>query len=121
MRHFSSQVRNDQDNFPTDVNYLCVQLNNTIIGFEDFQDILYGFLTGQCDDFEARVSEKITFEDVKRTTNSIDFGIQVIKIDECKLPEVNTYSVFVNFSQIEENIYLKKRKNINSDVLVCGV
>jgi len=121
MTYFSEQVDLDLNDLPSNTQYLCVQLNNTEINFEDFKDILYVFLKGECNDFYAKTKQKITIDDIERVVNGIDPSIQVIQIAECSLPTVNTHSVYVNFSELESgrNIYLKGREIDNSDVLIC--
>lgn len=121
VKHFYKPINNGVDNFPPDVSYMCIQLNNTLIGFQDFQDILYGFLTDQCNGFQAEINQKVTISDIRRVTGEIDPSVQVILIDECRLPEVNSHTVYVNFTEIEKNIYLSRREIMNSDVLICGV
>ena len=123
IKYFSEQVDLDLNNFPSNTQYLCVQLNETEIDFEDFQDILYSFLKGECNDFYAKTNQRITYTDIKRFVNTIDSSIQIIQIDECILPTVNTHTVYVNFTEIEVegNIYLKRREIDNSDVLICVI
>ena len=122
IKYFSEQVDLDLNDLPSNGQYLCVQLNNTEIDFENFQDILYLFLKGQCNDFYGKNKQKITIDDIKRYVNAIDSSIQVVQIDECILPKINTHTVYVNSSEIERgrNIYLKGREIDNSDVLICG-
>jgi len=123
LRYFYGQTNIDQNNIihPIDVRYTCIQLNNTEISFQDFQDILYGFLTGQCNGFSAKVDQSITLSDVNRAVKAIDKSVEVIKINECVLPNVNSHTVYLNFSEIEEgrNIYLGRREIDNSDLLIC--
>ena len=122
IKYFSEQIDYPSEfDFPSNAQYLCVQLNNTEISFEDFQDILYIFLKGECKDFYAKTKERINVDDIKRVVNVIDPSIQIIQIDECILPTVNTHTVYVNSSEIEggRNIYLKGREIDNSDVLIC--
>lgn len=124
IKYFSEQIDYPSDiNFPSNAQYLCVQLNNTEIDFEDFQDILYIFLKGQCNDFYVKTKQGINVDDIKRALNVIDPSIQIIQVDECNLPTVNTYNVYVNFTGIERgrNIYLKGREIDNSDVLICVI
>lgn len=120
--HFYRQFKTPSIDFPADVSYLCSQLDDTNISFQDFKDVLYGFLTGQCDDFHARTKERITIDDVETVVKAVDRSIPVVKIDSCKLPEVNSHTVYLNFTEVGkyENIYLGKRKIMNSDVLICG-
>jgi len=122
IRYFSEGVDLDLNDFPSNGQYLCVQLNNTEIDFEDFQDILYVFLKGGCKDFYAKTKQTINVNDIKRVVDVIDPSVQIIQIDECILPTVNTHTVYVNFTEIERggNIYLKGREIDNSDVLICG-
>lgn len=105
-----------------DVSYMCIQLNDTEISFRDFQDILYGFMTDQCDEFYGVITENLNIDDIKRIAAVVDNSVQVIHINECKLPEVNSGNIFVNFSMIKanSNLYLKRRKINNSDILICG-
>ncbi len=105
-----------------DVKYMCIQLNDTQISFQDFQDILYGFMTDQCDEFYATTKENLNIDDIKRVAAVVDYSVQVIRINKCKLPEVNSGNIFVNFSVINanSNLYLKRRKINNSDILICG-
>jgi len=123
LRHFYEQTNIDQDGIthPIDVRYTCIQLNNTEINFQDFQDIIYGFLTDQCNDFSAKIDQSITLSDVNRAVKAIDKSVEVIKINECVLPSVNSHSVYLNFSKVEEgrNIYLGRREIDNSDLLIC--
>lgn len=123
LRYFYGQINIDQDNIiqPIDVRYTCIQLNNTEINFQDFQDILYGFLTSQCNGFSAKVDQSITLSDVNRAVKAIDKSVEVIKINECVLPNVNSHTVYLNFSKVEEgrNIYLGRREIHNSDILIC--
>ncbi|MDI6825839.1 MAG: hypothetical protein QMD36_01430 [Candidatus Aenigmarchaeota archaeon] len=124
LRYFYGGTKLDQNEitYPMDVRYTCIQINNTEISFQDFQDVLYGFLTGQCNDFSAKTSQRMTLSDVNRAVKAIDSSVEVIKINECMLPSVNTHTVYLNFSEIEEgrNIYLARREIDDSDVLICG-
>jgi hypothetical protein len=124
IMYFYGQNKVDKDDIvhPVDVKYTCVQLNNTKISFQDFQDILYGFITSQCNDFSAKTDQKITFSDIDRAVKSIDQSIEVVKINECRMPSVNTHTVYMNFSEVGEgrNIYLVRREIDNSDLLICG-
>lgn len=123
IKHFYRQVENKpiKVDFPPNVEYVCLYLNDTKISFQDFQDVLYGFLTGRCNDFQAEVTERITFDDIERVVDVIDPSTQVIKVNECVLPGINAHNVYVNFTEIEEKrkIYLKGREIKNSDVLIC--
>jgi len=105
-----------------DVSYICIQLNDTEISFRDFQDILYGFMTDQCDEFYGVITENLNIDDIKRIAATVNPDVQIIHINECKLPEVNSGNIFVNFSMINanSNLYLKRRKINNSDILICG-
>jgi len=105
-----------------DVSYMCIQLNDTEISFRDFQDILYGFMTDQCDEFYGVITENLNIDDIKRIAAAVNPDVQIIHINECKLPEVNSGNIFVNFSMINanSNLYLKRRKINNSDILICG-
>ena len=105
-----------------DVSYMCIQLNDTEISFRDFQDILYGFMTDQCDEFYGVITENLNIDDIKRIAATVNPDVQIIHINECKLPEVNSGNIFVNFSMIKanSNLYLKRRKINNSDILICG-
>ena len=105
-----------------DVSYMCIQLNDTEISFRDFQDILYGFMTDQCDEFYGVITENLNIDDIKRIAATVNPDVQIIPITECKLPEVNSGNIFVNFSMIKanSNLYLKRRKINNSDILICG-
>ena len=105
-----------------DVSYMCIQLNDTEISFRDFQDILYGFMTDQCDEFYGVITENLNIDDIKRIAATVNPDVQIIHINECKLPEVNSGNIFVNFSMINanSNLYLKRRKINNSDILICG-
>jgi hypothetical protein len=123
LRYFYEQTNVDQNDIthPIDVRYTCIQLNNTEISFQDFQDILYGFLTSQCNSLTAKMGQKITSSDISRAVKAIDKSVEVIKINECILPNVNSHTVYLNFSEIEEgrNIYLGRREIDNSDLLIC--
>jgi hypothetical protein len=122
IRYFYEHGNSDQnDNMKVDVGYACIQLNNTEISSQDFEDIMYGFLTGQCNNFSAKTSQRMTISDVSRVVKSIDNSVEVIKIGECTLPSVKTHTVYLNFSEIEEgrNIYLVRKEIYNSDVLIC--
>jgi hypothetical protein len=123
LRYFYGKTRlNENLIHPIDISYTCTQLNNTEISFQEFKDILYGFLTSQCNDFFARMKQRMTLQDVNRAVKAIDPTVEVIKIDECMLPSVNSHTVYLNFSEIGEgqNIYLVRREIDNSDVLICG-
>ena len=72
-----------------DVSYMCIQLNDTEISFRDFQDILYGFMTDQCDEFYGVITENLNIDDIKRIAATVNPDVQIIPITECKLPEVN--------------------------------
>jgi hypothetical protein len=100
---------------------MCIQLNNTEINSQDFEDVMYGFLTGQCNNFSAKTSQRMTISDINRVVKYIDNSVEVIKIGECTLPSVKTHTVYLNFSEIEEgrNIYLVRKEIYNSDVLIC--
>jgi len=105
-----------------DVRYLCAQLNGSQINFDEFKDVLYGFLTSQCTEFEANVSSKITVDDIKSFVNSWS-DIRVVLIDECSLPSVNSNTIYINFEEIEINhkIYLKRKEIMDSDILICEI
>ena len=124
IKHFSEQVDfSDGMDFPPNPQYLCAQLNNTEINFEDFQDVLYGFLKGKCNDFFGTTNEGININDIKSIVKIIDKSVKVVQTSECTMPNVNTHTVYVNFTGIERegNIYLKRKEIDNSDVLICGV
>ena len=124
VNYFYQGTNFDKNEFkpPIDVSYTCIQLNNTEISFQDFQDVLYGFLTGQCNDFSAITTQGMSLSDVDRAVKAIDSSVSVLKIEECVLPGVNSHTVYLNFSEIksERNIYLTRREIDNSDVLICG-
>jgi len=122
VNHFYKQADEPIDiDIDSDFTYMCVQLNGTSITFQDFQDILYGFISDQCFDFHATTKQKITIDDIRRVANSIDNSYQVIQIQECKLPEVNSGNIYVTFSEIssDSNLYLTRKKINNSDILIC--
>jgi hypothetical protein len=125
IRHFYRQAENKpiDVNFPSDVKYTCLYLNDTRIDFRDFQDVLYGFLAGECDDFQAEVTEKITFDDIKRVVDAIDPSVQVVKTNECVLPEIIARNVYVNFTEILNRQQIKLTRNgiIDSGVIICDV
>lgn len=107
-----------------DVRYACFEYNNSEITYENFKILLYGFLTGQCNNFFANLSQGITLDDIRRTAKEIDEEINVIDVDFCKLPSVNSYSVYVCCNDVLDagkTINITRREIINSDVLICKV
>lgn len=123
VEHFYRQSEKQIDvNIGADVSYMCIQLNESLISFQDFQDLLYGFMTGQCYGFQGAIKQGLTIDDIRRIVGSIDDSAQVIYIQECKLPQINSGNVYVNFSEIpaNSNLYLTRKKINNSDILICG-
>lgn len=114
-----------ENNIVYNVTYKCILLNDTSINFDDFRDILYGFTTDQCNNFQAELTEKITFEDIVRIINNWSLSTPVIKMEECKLPNTNSHNIYVNFNsgEIKPNskVYLKRREIKNSDILICEI
>lgn len=108
---------------PTDVKYACSQFNNSQVSFDDFKILLYGFLTGQCDQMDVRLKQRITFDDIQRAVADIDKKINVVYVSNCRLPSVSSHSVLVCCNQWfdqDKVINISRRKVYNSDVLVCG-
>lgn len=102
-----------------DVRYACVSYNNTKIGLEEFETILYGFMTNQCDDMFFELREEVMEKDVKKIAGEIN----VVKIEECKLPKVNTNTLYLVLDDDRFNtgkiVNITKREIKNSDVLIC--
>lgn len=122
VKHFHEQADEPIDiDIDSDFTYMCTQLNDTVITFQDFQDILYGFMSDQCYEFYGTTKQKITIDDIKRVVNSVDESYQVIEIKECKLPEVNSGNIYLTFSEVSSNsnLYLRRKKTNNSDILIC--
>ncbi|MEM5867821.1 MAG: hypothetical protein QXG39_07870 [Candidatus Aenigmatarchaeota archaeon] len=105
----------------TEVKYACSKYNNSKINLENLKVVIYGFLTGQCNDFYSQLTQDIKFEDVKRIVGEIDGKVNVILLRECEFLKTNTHSVYVCCDKFEsgESINIKRREIKNSDVLVC--
>jgi hypothetical protein len=101
-----------------DVSYACSNYNNTVIGLDEFRTLLYGFTTGQCDFVTFRLKENMSIDDLKRMVD-----VNVIKTKECKLPTVNTHTLYVSTTNDKLNsgkiINVVRRKIKNGDILVC--
>jgi hypothetical protein len=105
-----------------DVRYACSQLNGTIISKSDFETILYGFLTDQCNYFEFELKQSMEMKELEEIVKGIDENAMVARKNNCELPITATRTVFVCCSdllQIGKPINISKRKIINSDVLIC--
>ncbi|OGI14989.1 hypothetical protein A3K63_03120 [Candidatus Micrarchaeota archaeon RBG_16_49_10] len=100
------------------VTYTCVNLNNTVITHEDLQDVLYGFLTDQCEYFQATVKDRVTFEDVKRMVKAIDGKREAFKISNCSAFETETGTVYVAFDYTYD-ISIFRAGVERSNVLLC--
>jgi len=96
-------------------------MNESAIDFEEFKDILYGFLSEKCTDFYGTLNEGITIEDIKRLVTSWDSSMSVISINECRFPEINSHTVYTNFEEAEEGdaIQIKRKDVRDSDILIC--
>jgi hypothetical protein len=106
----------------TDVRYACSRYNNTKITFENFKTVLYGFLTDQCNNFSAELSQDITLEDLERAVKEVDRRIEVIQLSECHFLGTNTHSVYTccgNVFEAGKNINITRREIKYSDVLIC--
>lgn len=125
INYFSKKAPTPPNDIIYDVTYQCSVLNDTTINFNDFKDIFYGFITDQCNNFQAKVTEKITIDDIIRIKNSFDESIPVITIKECRLPDSNSHTIYINFEagEIKPNskIYLKRREIKSSDILICEI
>lgn len=125
INYFSKKTPIPPDKIIYNVTSQCIVLNDTAISFSDFGDVFYGFMTNQCNDFQAKLTEKITFDDIVRLKNSWDESIPIVKIRECKLPDSNSHTIYVNFETDEirpnSKIYLKRREIKSSDVLICEI
>jgi len=105
-----------------DAKYACVNYNNSKINQDKFEAVLYAFLTDQCNNFFANLEQGISFEDIERIIARIDESVIVIRIDSCKLPSVNSHSVYVccsDFLEAGKAINITRREIKNSDVLIC--
>lgn len=102
-----------------DVRYACVSYNNTKIGLEEFETILYGFMTDQCNNMFFELREEVTEKDIKRIAGEIN----VVKIKECKLPKVNTNTLYLVLDDDRFNIgkivNITRREIRKSDILIC--
>jgi len=116
--HFKN-VGNDISPPPVDVKYKCAQLNNTKIRFDQFQDVLYGFLTDQCNDFCAEIGG-LTFQNIENAAKKIDNSINVVKINYCELPRINSHTLYVNFTTAE-NISMSRRDIKEGDIIICDI
>ncbi|MEM5776907.1 MAG: hypothetical protein QXJ06_00470 [Candidatus Aenigmatarchaeota archaeon] len=105
------------------VTYSCIMLNYSTISKDELNDIIYGFLTDQCEDFYFRSKSKITVSDLEGVIFSIKNNVKIIKIESCNFPPVNTGTFYINFDVIKpgDKIYLNRKKIINSDILMCVV
>ncbi|MEM5799559.1 MAG: hypothetical protein QXZ43_02755 [Candidatus Aenigmatarchaeota archaeon] len=103
--------------------YNCIMLNDTEINKDELSEIIYGFLTDQCDEFYFKSKNRLTISDLERIVFSIKNNIKIIKIEDCSFPPVNTDNFYVNFDIIKpgDKIYLNRKKIINSDILMCIV
>jgi hypothetical protein len=122
IKHFSKQAPTSPKQPTYNATYYCVLMNETAIDFEEFKDILYGFLTEQCINFYGKTRERITIEDIRRIVKSWDSSMSVISINECRFPSVNSHTVYTNFEEIQEGKEIEiKRKNMQkSDILICS-
>lgn len=124
INFFYKQAPKTLDRIVYNVTFQCIEFNDTAISFNDFKDILYGFSTGQCNNFYATSKNKITIDDIKRVSSNWDESIQVIQIDECKLPTINSHTIYVSFNENEiksnSDIYLKRKEVKDSDILICS-
>jgi hypothetical protein len=103
--------------------YLCSVLSGNVINFEDFKNILYGFLNSGCVEFEAIVGERLTANDIKNIAKDYDPSLNIIESVECKLPKLNTRIIYVNFKEIKEGekIQIKRKNTQNSDISICSI
>jgi hypothetical protein len=109
--------------FVSDVRYACAQYNGTRISFDNFKTVLYGFITGQCNNFSAELGQGITIDDIKRVAEESEKGIQVVQLSSCHFLETNTHTIYTCCSDLFEsgkNINITRRQIKNSDVLICG-
>lgn len=101
-----------------DVSYACSNYNGTVIGLDEFRTLLYGFRTDQCDFVTFTLEEDLSIDYMKKMTN-----MNVIRIKECKLPMVNTHSLYVSMLNDKLNrgkiINVVRRKIKSGDILIC--
>lgn len=112
------KARVPKTNYYADVKYACSIYNNGEVGMEELRTVIYGFLTEQCNEFSAKLKEDLDVEDIESIV-----GKKVVEIDECKLPKVNTGSVYVFTDDWTFNkgnfIEIKRREIRNGDLLIC--
>lgn len=101
------------------VTYDCIRYNDTIIGYEEFEQVLYGFLTDQCTVFHSKVSGKVTFDDIKIFVKGVDEDIKVYRVSECTQFETGSNNVFVNFDEAYSGIMMLRNNTEESNVLIC--
>jgi hypothetical protein len=111
-------------NYPIDVKYACSQYNGTEISIENLETVLYGFLTDQCNNFSGRLKQTITASDLRRIVDEIDKSVNIIILDICRLPTINSHTLYLCCDEIleEGKSFNTTRKEIKySDVLICEV
>lgn len=108
--------------FTSDLRYACSKYNNSEINSEDFEVILYGFLYGQCNNFNASLKEQLSFDDLRRIVKRIDKNLEVFELNECKFPLTPTHSVYAHNLPFEvgRKISIYRKEIEKSDVLICG-
>ena len=121
ITNFSDNSKDNYVDYNTDFEYVCIALNDTEISYSDFKDVFYGFLTNQCSEFNATIKTDITKEDIENILINTDENRQVILVNECTLPFVNSGNVFITTDSFSKNsnIYLTRKNIINSDILIC--
>ena len=98
-----------------DVRYACVNYDEESVDKEIFQTLLYGVLTGQCESLQVELTQTLTIEELENIV-----GKHAIKLEECKLPSVNTGSLYVVCEEtISGWVSIVGRGIKNSDVLIC--
>jgi len=105
-----------------DVEYACIQYNETKITFESFKTLLYGFLTDQCKYFVGEVKETVTMDDLKRAVKEIDKSVSVIVLPACEMPTVGAHNLYVCCKETlgkDVNFNITRKEIKNSDVLLC--
>jgi len=104
-------------NVKADVRYTCVNSDGKVVDKETLATLLYGIASGQCKHLEVTVSTPLSFEELSSMA-----GKNAVKLNECKLPSVNTGSLYVFCRErIEGKLTLEGRGFEGSDVLVCCV
>ncbi len=100
--------------------YLCEFLNGGEISYEDFKNVLYGFVTNQCFEFKGKAKERITFNDIQNFVRTISKERDVARVESCVSPEINTNTIYIGFDYVEnKKISMASKRVLNNDILIC--